>query len=208
MSTIQLLAFYLLAACGPAALLIAIYTAVRFFRVINKIREESRTGHEVAARTAREHEDFVARETESRERLMQRFEVLEAELRERAEQAESVATAAQERLLQLEKYLKEFFEVELKAVFDSFDKTVASVLEEMKAELLRGVDRIEEIQAVVESRTFAQERILDGEGSVYRLVAGGDSKSVREQPDRPEDSSSASDAPEGPGLSLEEPESP
>jgi len=205
MGTLELI----LVACGPAALVIAIYTAVRFFRVIRKIREESRTSHEVAARVATEHEQFMTRETESRERLMQRFEVLEADIREQAAHAERVAVGARERLIQLEKYLKDFFEVELKAVFDSFDKTIASVLEEMKAELLRGVDRIEEIQAVVESRTFAQERILDGEGSVYRLIAGGtgelESKSTGKRSERPGDSSTAEESNGDSDPSSEEP---
>jgi len=163
--------WFFIAASGPCALAISIYTAVRFFRVVGAIREESKKSYEVANRLDSEYEILAGRVAENRRRIGERFDELEAELRVIADRAEKTANGTRDRLIRLEKYLKDFFEIELKSVFDSFDKTVASVLEEMKAELLRGVDRIEEIQAVVESRSFAQERIMDGEDSVYRMIS-------------------------------------
>ena len=170
----------ILLVCGPAALVVAVYTGLRIFMSLSRIREESRKSLETTRRIERDYEERRARETEERQRLIERFDQIEVDLRERVEQSEKVATGTRERLIKLEQYLKEFFEIELKSVFESFDKTVASILEEMKAELLRGVDRIEEIQAVVDSKSLAQERILEGEGSVYRMIAD---TSATESPD-------------------------
>jgi hypothetical protein len=160
------------------SLLISIVTAVRVFMILGAIRKESRRSFEVASQVHGDWEKFSARETEERQRLGERVERFENATSDRVEKCEKVATNTRERLIKLEQYLKEFFEVELKSVFDSFDKTVSSILEEMKAELLRGIDRIEDIQAFVDSKSFAQDRILDGEGSVYRLLAdtGGDAR--------------------------------
>lgn len=160
--------------CGPAALLLVIILGFRIAFALGKIRREARSGAAVAARIQGEYDRLLAREEEGRQRLNERFNALETELRERVQSAEKVANTTRERLVQLETYLKEFFEVELKSVFDSFDRTVTSILGEMKSELLRGVDRVEEIQAVVDSKTFAQERILDGEGSIYRMITGAE----------------------------------
>ena len=154
-----------------AGLAISIYTGLRLFTLMERIRRESRRSYEVAVRMEEDWKRFVEREKTSRQRALERLEAVEADVKDRVERFEKVAVGTRERLLKLEQYLKEFFEVELRTVFDSFDKTVASILEEMKAELLRGVDRIEEIQAVVDSKSYAKDRILEGEGSVYRLVA-------------------------------------
>jgi hypothetical protein len=124
----------------------------------------------VASRVMEDWEKFSTREADERQRLAERFARFESATSDRVEQFEKVATGTRERLIKLEEYLKEFFEVELKSVFDSFDKTVSSILEEMKSELLRGIERIEDIQAFVDSKSMAQDRILDGEGSVYRML--------------------------------------
>ncbi len=167
---------------GPAALVIALYTGFRMFFSLNRIRRESRKSAEIGERIERDYEEKRKQAEEERRRLTSRFDTLEAQLTEQIEEAQRVATGTRDRLIKLEEYLKDFFEVELKSVFDSFDKTVASILGEMKAELLRGVDRIEEIQAVVESKSFAQERILEGEGSVYRMIAESNSPSPQSEP--------------------------
>ncbi len=154
-----------------AALVVSLYTGFRLFTILSRIRKESSKSFEVASQIQEAWERFAIRQDQERQRLLQRLDDFESSTADRVERFEKVATGTRERLIKLEEYLKQFFEVELKSVFDSFDKTVASVLGEMKTELLRGVDRIEEIQAVVDSRSFAQDRILDGEGSVYRLLA-------------------------------------
>ncbi len=177
-----------------AALVISIYTGVRVFMLLGAIRKESRRSFEVASEVHSAWESFSARESEERQRLGERVDRFENAVSDRVERCEKVATNTRERLIKLEQYLKEFFEVELKSVFDSFDKTVSSILEEMKAELLRGIDRIEDIQAFVDSKSFAQDRILDGEGSVYWLLAdtGAPSGEGRARPPVP---ASGDDAP-------------
>jgi hypothetical protein len=154
-----------------AALALSIATAIGVFMLLSGIRRQSKKSYEVASRVMEDWEKFSAREADERQRLAERFARFESATSDRVEQFEKVATGTRERLIKLEQYLKEFFEVELKSVFDSFDKTVSSILEEMKSELLRGIDRIEDIQAFVDSKSMAQDRILDGEGSVYRLLA-------------------------------------
>jgi hypothetical protein len=153
------------------ALAISIATLIGVFMLLSGIRRQSKKSYEVASRVMEDWEKFSAREADERQRLAERFARFESATSDRVEQFEKVATGTRERLIKLEQYLKEFFEVELKSVFDSFDKTVSSILEEMKSELLRGIDRIEDIQAFVDSKSMAQDRILDGEGSVYRLLA-------------------------------------
>lgn len=154
-----------------ASLVVSLYTVLHVFMLLNRIRKESQKSYEVASHIQEDWDRFSAREEAERQRLAERFERFENSTRDRVEQSEKVANSTRERLIKLESYLKEFFEVELKSVFDSFDKTVSSILEEMKSELLRGIERIEDIQAFVDSKSFAQDRILDGEGSVYKLLA-------------------------------------
>ena len=181
-----------------ASLLLSLYTGFRLFMVLTRIRRESQKGFEIASRVVEDWERFASEEGEKRRRMDERFEEFEASVRARVEESEKIANGARERLTRLEQYLKEFFEVELKTVFESFDKTVASILEEMKAELLRGVDRIEEIQAVVDSKSLAQDRILDGEGSMYRLLTennGSDSQRRDEEGGAGETATEKSDQP-------------
>jgi len=156
---------------ATVASIAALYMGIRLFMVLSRIRKESSKSFEVASHIEGDWEKFAMREEEERQRLADRFDRFENATRDRVDRFEKVATGTRERLIKLEQYLKEFFEVELKSVFDSFDKTVSSILEEMKSELLRGLERIEDIQAFVDSKSFAQDRILDGEGSVYRLLA-------------------------------------
>ena len=154
-----------------ASLMVSLYTVLHVFTLLNRIRKESQKSYEVASHIQEDWDRFSSREEVERQRLSERFERFENSTRDRVEHFEKVANSTRERLVKLEQYLKEFFEVELKSVFDSFDKTVSSILEEMKSELLRGIERIEDIQAFVDSKSFAQDRILDGEGSVYKLLA-------------------------------------
>ena len=197
------------------AVLVSAYVAVHVFWLLRRIRRDSKKSFETAAQLEQDWEAFSGKELQARRQLQERVEQLENDIRERVAKTEQTATTTRDRLLQLESYLKEFFEVELKAVFDSFDKTVASVLGEMKSELVRGVERIEEIQAVVDSKSYAQDRIMDGEGSVYRLISEADQgqsgpsgapeeedMQILEAPDEP-----AVDDSEDEGLKLE-PEEP
>ena len=157
-----------------ASVVISLYTGFRLFTLLDRINRESRRSFDIATRLQEDWERFAAAEKKSQERFAEEFDRFETDMRDRVDRFQKMASGTRERLIKLEEYLKEFFEVELKAVFDSFDRTVASILDEMKSELLRGVGRIEDIQAVVDSKSFAKDRILDGEGSVYRLIADAD----------------------------------
>ena len=190
-----------------AALAISIYTGLRLFMLLERIRRESSRSYEVAVRLEEDWENFARKQKEDRKRFEDRMERFEADVKDRVDRFEKVATGTRERLLKLEEYLKEFFEVELKSVFESFDKTVASILEEMKVELLRGVDRIEEIQAVVDSKSYAQDRILDGEGSVYKLIADTPGEGDAAEPEAaPEDEAPAPEPDEAPAEPPEGPQ--
>jgi len=173
-----------------AALVVSLATGVAVIMILSSIRRQSKKSYEVASRVMEDWDKFSAREADERKQLAERFARFESTTSDRVEQFEKVATGTRERLIKLEQYLKEFFEVELKSVFDSFDKTVSSILEEMKSELLRGIERIEDIQAFVDSKSMAQDRILDGEGSVYRLLAD---TTTKKEPD------AAASAPEAAG---------
>ena len=169
-----------------AALAISLATGVAVVMILSSIRRQSKKSYEVASRVMEDWDKFSTREADERKQLAERFARFESSTNDRVEQFEKVATGTRERLVKLEQYLKEFFEVELKSVFDSFDKTVSSILEEMKSELLRGIERIEDIQAFVDSKSMAQDRILDGEGSVYRLLADTTTKQPEAAASAPE----------------------
>lgn len=156
---------------------VSLYMSIRLYMVLSRVRKESRKSFEVSQHVDSAWRQFSESESQARERLNDRVDRFEETTKDRVERFEKIAGGTRERLIKLEQYLKEFFEVELKTVFDSFDKTVSSILEQMKAELLRGLERIEDIQAFVDSKSFAQDRILDGEGSVYRLLAEGGASS-------------------------------
>ena len=157
-----------------ASVVISLSIGISLFMLLGRIKRESRRSFDIAMRLQEDWEKFAAAEKESQERFVEQFDRFETDMRDRVDGFQRIAAGTRERLIKLEEYLKEFFEVELKSVFDSFDRTVASILDEMKSELLRGVDRIEDIQAVVDSKSLAKDRILDGEGSVYRLIADAD----------------------------------
>ncbi len=57
-------------------------------------------------------------------------------------------------------YVKDTLQARLDAAMQAFDGTVTGVLGEMKGELLRGVNRIEEMEAVVSGRSAAHNRLL------------------------------------------------
>ena len=190
-----------------ASVAVALGMGIRVLMLLGSIRRQSRKGFETAMRLQEDWDAYAARQEDERRRLVERIDQFEGDMRDRVEGYEKLARGTRERLIKLEQYLKEFFEVELKAVFDSFDKTVASILDEMKAELLRGVERIEDIQAVVDSKSLAKDRILDGEGSVYRLIADKPEEEAQEGLPEEQDVGVASGADEDEATELR-PESP
>ncbi|HRU06382.1 MAG TPA: hypothetical protein P5137_11480 [Candidatus Brocadiia bacterium] len=94
-------------------------------------------------------------------------------MREELERLRRQAGSLQERQARFEEYTRSFLEREVKTAFESFDATVGSVLGEMKSELLKGVERIDDIKAVVDGKRQAQMRIERGQAEAARLLAAG-----------------------------------
>jgi len=155
---------------------VAVYTGLRLFMSLGQIRKESKEGAKVAGQvreewTAHEQKQTAAQEETTRQ-LDGRMTTLEQTATTKIAQFEENLNALRDHVVKLEDYLHEFFEVEVKNVFDSFDNNVCSVLDQMKAELMRGVSRIEEIQTVVTSKGTVQDRVLEGKATVQALMEG------------------------------------
>ena len=130
--------------------------------------DEALTGKIAAAeqRSADRAQEF----TRQAEGLKQQIAGLESKLGELAQElgrtdkdlraVEIDAGQMRQDLDAIDVYVKETFQARLDAAMQAFDGTVTGVLGEMKDELLRGVDRIEEIEAVVAGRNTAQDRLL------------------------------------------------
>lgn len=98
-----------------------------------------------------------------------RYQDEAADIREGLSRAQDLLAETREKLNRFEEYTRDFLERELSQAFFKFDRTVGSVLGEMKSELLHGVERIGEIQSVVESKTEAQRRIFGGAAGARML---------------------------------------
>ena len=120
---------------------------------------------------ARFKDELTEKWEADREGVDQRVGRLEQTTGERVQELSDLADRTRVHIDELEAYIKDFFESELKTVFRSFDKTVGSVLGEMKSEMLRGIERIDQIQSVVAGKTRAQELVLEGESGAYGLLA-------------------------------------
>jgi len=142
------------------------------------------------------------------------------EIAEAVQRAEGDVAAAVERLAQFEEYFRTVFEKQLRDAFGSFDKSVVSVLDAMQTELRQGLDRIEEIRSVVESRTKAEKRLIETGEEVHKQIEGKteDTQPTPEQAapaQPPADEATETEPPplfnldddEEPGLQLKEPDS-
>jgi len=112
-------------------------------------------------------------------------------MREDLERLRRQVASLQERQARFEEYTRSFLEREVKTAFESFDATVGSVLGEMKSELLKGVERIDDIKAVVDGKRQAQMRIERGQAEGARLLASV-VDAPAEAPLAPDDGSGAS----------------
>ena len=197
-----------------AAIILALYTGIRVFQSVGGLRRESKEAAGVARKVREEwlqHERKQTSTLESATRdLDERMTQVEQSTSKRTGELEERVNGLLNHITQLEEYLREFFEVEVKNSFDSFDQTVTNVLDQMRAELLRGVDRIEEIQSVVGSKTAAEDRFLEGKSAVYRLTEGeltgtpAAEEAGQESPAAPEQSAAEADEPQ---VEAEEPDS-
>ncbi len=159
-----------------ASAILVLYFGFRLFLTIGKIRRESKRSAEQAARNHEEWQEFRGKQDqalgEARQKLTNDIHRVADRSREKIAEFEESVGATEEHLEKLERYLREFFEVEMKNIFDSFDSTVSTVLSEMREQLLRGLKNIDEIQSVVESRVQAQDRVLEGAFTAERLLEG------------------------------------
>lgn len=74
------------------------------------------------------------------------------------------------RLDELYEYLKGAFQDEMKSTMRRFDRNMATVLGEMKGQLMDGVHRIEQMETLVAGRQELDERLLEGERTTGRLL--------------------------------------
>jgi len=159
-----------------AALILVLFMGLRLFGAVGRVRRESKRAAETARRVQSEWETFNRDQSEAiRQKLVEvdeRATTLEQRTAGRIQEFESMVAQTRREIERLENYLRDVFEVELKNAFDSFDSTVSNVLGEMKNELMRGVDRIEEIQALVEGRNAVEGRLADSHDAVGSLTGG------------------------------------
>ena len=156
------------------AIILTLYLGFRVANSVGAVRRESKRGADLAKQLRHEWGEYERKQSADREeatrKIEQRVGDAEHKLDDTLGAFEEQVTAVRNNLTRLEDYLRDFFEVEVKNAFDSFDSTVTDVLDQMKGELLRGIDRINDIQTVVSSKTAAENRLLEGQSAVYRIT--------------------------------------
>lgn len=113
---------------------------------------------------------------EEYDKTFEQFENRIKIVREKSERSIDTVQSVQENLQSLskkidlfEENLQKIYKSELKKSFKLFDYTVSSVLSEMKTELKRGVNRIEEIEEVVHGKEQLQKKLLSEEFSKQKV---------------------------------------
>jgi len=159
-----------------ANLALTVFVVFKVFRAVNRAREESRRADELASTVQAEWEIFNRTQSEQiRQKLTeveQRAGTLEDRIQSKIGDVERQTRDTRIEVERLEHYIREVFEVDLKNMFATFDTTVNGVLDEMKRELLRGVDRIEEIQSIIEGRDVVEGRLTEGRAMIQGLTGG------------------------------------
>lgn len=158
-------------------LALVVYVAFWVMRTIDEIRAESRRAAEIAEKLRAEWDEFNrTQRSQIEEKLTEvegRAKSIEEDTGSRLQEFENGVHDTRVELQRMERYLRDVFEVELKDVFDSFDQTTRSVLEEMRDQLLSGVERIDEIRNLVEGRDAVEGRLVEGRAAVQSLTEGG-----------------------------------
>ncbi len=145
-------------------------------------------------RAAEQAQDMQSRLASMEQRVaaaLGQFEGIDAAVRQAAADVRALQNNLNhisDRMDALEDYVKATFEAKLDAAFKALDGTVAGVLGEMKGELLRGVQRIEEIESLVETRQKAEQRLLGAQTDAPGL----------EEPNAREEDEAAAEAEEVP----------
>lgn len=128
-------------------------------------RDVRRELEEVERTVTREFEDVTTRAT----RRMEKLEQDGNEVLRQMESNNSRIAEVEKRIPDIYEHLEDFrttlgniFQNQLSAVLNSFDSSVAAVLDHMKGELEMGINRIEGIENMVHSRQRAERTLLGG----------------------------------------------
>ncbi|MBM4082096.1 MAG: hypothetical protein FJ278_20490 [Planctomycetes bacterium] len=127
-------------------------------------------------RSARDPRSAADAQAPQLQRLLGKVSALEEaviQLEQAYRETEARVNEAISRLNRLEGTIKEVIAGEAKGAFQFFDKAAASILSEMKQELVKGVGRIQAIETLVTSKARAEERLLGGEEVMGALLASG-----------------------------------
>lgn len=140
-----------------------------------------------------------------------------AKLERQADEADHAVRDVQARLTALgdslgalDTFVRDTLDNRLDSAMRAFNGTVTGVLGEMKGELLRGVGRIEEMEAVVAGRVQAQKRLVEGPDAALQHTgtsandeAEHDTDEEQAEPDEPSVSDDAeSEEPDSAPTSL------
>jgi chromosome segregation ATPase len=186
------------------AILLALVGLLGAARSAARARAESKAMAATVERLTRQVESFeqtvasqieeatapITRRAEEGEREIAGLKAQMGALEAGIAEAQKGTERALQKFERFEEYFRSVFEKELSFAFRSFDETLGSVLKEMKGELLRGVNRIDQIQGVVSSRGRAEDRLLSSEAEARRLLKSSAQPATggTESPDTPAES--------------------
>ncbi|MEW6360452.1 MAG: hypothetical protein AB1696_29245 [Planctomycetota bacterium] len=91
-----------------------------------------------------------------------------------AEEARRQAADVMDRLTRFEEYFRTVFEAKFSSSFAHFDQTVVDVLGHMREELQRGLNRVDQMHAMVENRARTEGELLATQQEAQQLLAEGE----------------------------------
>jgi hypothetical protein len=170
--------------CVIASIALSAYLAIRMFRTLGSIRKESARAQSLVENLKHEWDSFNRNQSEQLRQRFQDFEDLARRLEDGTERrvtgVEELGRRTREDLQSLQHYIHEVLEVQLKGIFDSFDSTVDGVLGEMREQLVKGVDRIDRVKAMVDNRAMVQTKLIEGQQKVKELAEATQKEIERE----------------------------
>jgi hypothetical protein len=155
-------------------LAVSAFIAVRMYQTLGAVRRESSRAQSLGENIKHEWDSFNRNQSEQFRQRLQEFEDIARRLEESTERrvlaVEELGRHNRTDIQSLQKYVRDVLEVELKSIFDSFDGTMDNMLLEMKDQLVRGVDRIDKLKFMVDSRIAAQQKLIETQGELKRLA--------------------------------------
>ena len=165
----------------------------RFDEKDEALRERIEEAEErFANRVDRKTDGIVARVSKVEEQSQDVLREMES-FRQRVSSVEKRIPDIYDHLEEFRNTLARIFRGELSTVLDSFDSSVAAVLDHMKDELRMGINRIEGIEGMVKSRQKAERALLGPSDEEWQLSAadeetvdaGFDAAILEEEPEEP-----------------------